>query len=143
MEAGINRNSRLWQVPDTADAHMHSLGPAPFEEQPHAGGHEGHTGMQMLQLSVSADGTVMFGPSGEEGAARLHVQLLGVLARKPAVLHIASHVMVVWHQQGIQSPTQIPEAAQQSKPRSALTSCCCCCYPLLQARPSQGPPSCP
>lgn len=91
MEAGINRNSRLWQVPDTADSLMHSLGPAPFEDHPHEGGPEGHTGMQMLQVEVQADGSVVFGPPGEACAASC------MCAAWSACMHAHTLLHDTWH----------------------------------------------
>lgn len=48
MEAGINRNSRLWQVPDAGDPLVHCLGASPFDDE-HSGS-AAHAGVPMLQL---------------------------------------------------------------------------------------------
>jgi hypothetical protein len=63
MEAGINRNSRLWQVPDAGDSLAHSLGASPFDEE-HGGGGSGMagpSGMPVLQIlpTISTDGSMM------------------------------------------------------------------------------------
>lgn len=62
MEAGINRSSRLWQVPDGADSLAHSLGASPFDEE-HSGGRgmPGASGMPVLQIlpTISPDGSMM------------------------------------------------------------------------------------
>lgn len=62
MEAGINRSSRLWQVPDGADSLAHSLGASPFDEE-HSGGSgmPGASGMPVLQIlpTISPDGSMM------------------------------------------------------------------------------------
>ncbi|WIA28999.1 hypothetical protein OEZ86_011516 [Tetradesmus obliquus] len=36
MMDGLNRNSRIWQVPEGDDPHEHALGPAPDDEEHHA-----------------------------------------------------------------------------------------------------------
>jgi hypothetical protein len=39
MMDGLNRNSRIWQVPEGDDPHEHALGPAPDDEEHHAAFH--------------------------------------------------------------------------------------------------------
>jgi hypothetical protein len=48
---GLNRNSRIWQVPEGDDPHAHALGPAPDDEEHHA-----HFPMPSLQFMPGLTG---------------------------------------------------------------------------------------
>jgi hypothetical protein len=51
MMDGLNRNSRIWQVPEGDDPHAHALGPAPDDEEHHA-----HFPMPSLQFMPGLTG---------------------------------------------------------------------------------------
>lgn len=57
MEAGINRNSRLWQVLDRDDSLAHSLGASPFEDDHR--GPAAQSGMPLVQFMPTASGEIM------------------------------------------------------------------------------------
>lgn len=60
LEAGINRNSRLWQVPQGDDAYLHSLGPAPYEEEEDDSTAQASLPTLQVMPTPLGDGTVMF-----------------------------------------------------------------------------------
>lgn len=73
MEAGINRNSRLWQVLNAEDPLAHSLGASPFDDE--RSGPAAHAGGPVLQVvpARARDGSIVLAATSECDCWSMHL----------------------------------------------------------------------